>query len=122
MTRFLWSLAFALSWHGVALGVQDEIEIVHDPIQCWPVDQFLLLRSSFVPAGDIQTAKFYFRASEQADYYYLELTVGADPGGIAPKALPTTASVTYYIELVTRSFNSFRSEERVVPVESGDLC
>src|SRR5262245_19583919 len=82
-----------------------------------------MLRSTFVPPGDIQTAKFYFRSTEHPDYYYVELTLG--PGGgtaIGPKAEPTTASVTYYLELVTKSFNSFRTEERAVPVASGSEC
>ncbi len=108
---------------GVALGAQGEVEIVHDPIECWPVDQFLLIQSSFVPPEDIQTAKFYFRSTAHPDYYYVELTLGPQGGRtIAPKAEANTPGVTSYLELVTRSYTAFRTEERTVPVASGDEC
>lgn len=117
------ALPWLLLWSGVAFGAQGEVEIVHDPIDCWPVDAFLLVQSSFVPPEDIQTAKFYFRSIEHLDYYYVELTLGTNGGrAIAPKAEPTTPGVSYYLELVTRSFSAFRTEERNVPVASGSEC
>ncbi len=123
LNRVLWTFGFLLALSGLSWAAQGEVEIVHDPMVCWPVDQFPILRSSFVPPEDIHSAKFYFRSTEQPDYYYLQLTLAAGGGtAIGPKAEVTTPSVTYYIEIVTRSFNAFRSEERAVPVASGDEC
>ena len=124
MRRFRRStLALLLFWSGAAFGAQGEVEIVQDPIECWPVDQFLLIQSSFVPPEDIQTAKFYFRSTSHPDYYYVELTLGQSGGrAIAPKAQPDTLEVTFYTELVTGSFSAFRTEERTVPVASGAEC
>lgn len=76
-----------------------------------------------MPPEDIQTAKFYFRSTAYSDYYYVELTLGQSRGrAIAPKAQPDTVEVTFYTELVTRSFSAFRTEERTVPVASGAEC
>ena len=117
------TLALLLFWSGAAFGAQGEVEIVQDPIECWPVDQFLLIQSSFVPPEDIQTAKFYFRSTSHPDYYYVELTLGQSGGrAIAPKAQPDTVEVTFYTELVTGSFSAFRTGERTVPVASGAEC
>ncbi len=123
MKRALWSLGFTLVLSGTGQGAQGEVEIVQRPIQCWPTDRFLMLQSEFVPPGDIQTAKFYFRDTDEPDYYYVEFTLGPAGGSaIAPMAEPTTESVTFYTELVSRSYSSFRTEETVVPVASGAEC
>lgn len=117
------TLALLLLRSGFTFGAQSDVEIQQKSIECWPIDEFLLVQSTFVPPGDIQTAKFYFRSTALPDYYYVELTLGASDGrAIAPKAHPQTTEVTFYTELVTRSFSAFRTDERTVPVASGSEC
>ncbi len=117
------TLSLLLLWSGLAYGAHGDVEIQQEPIECWPIDEFLLVQSSFVPPEDIQTAKFYFRSTAHPDYYYIELTLGQSGGrAIAPKAQPDTVEVTFYTELVTHSFSAFRTEERTVPVASGTEC
>ena len=110
-------------WSALAAGAQGDVDIQPDPIECWPIDEFLRVRSLFVPPENIQSAKFYFRSTAYPDYYFVELAMSAGQGSaFVPKADPATAEVAYYIELLTTGFSAFRTEEKVVPVETGSEC
>ncbi len=52
------------------------------------------------------------------------MTVSPQGAGrvVVPKAEAQTPGVTFYVELVTRGFSSFRSEEVSAPVASGSEC
>jgi uncharacterized repeat protein (TIGR01451 family) len=110
-------------WSALAAGAQGDVDIQPDPIDCWPIDEFLRVRSLFVPPENIQSAKFYFRSTAYPDYYFVELAMSAGQGSaFVPKADPATAEVAFYVEILTDEFNAFRTEEEVVPVETGSEC
>ena len=117
------SLVCLLFGSAVAAEAQSDVDIQPDPIECWPIDEFLMVHSLFVPPENIQTARFYFRSTAFPDYYFVDLTmVGGDGSAIVPKAHPDTVEVTFYVELLTFSFDAFRTEEKTVPVESANEC
>lgn len=116
--------ALTLSAGLTGAAVQEDVQIDLGSIQCWPTDQFLVVRPTFAPPNDVYTAKFYFRSIAHPDYYYIEIPVGPEGGGrvILPKAEPQTAGVSFYAEAVTRGYSAFRSEEKSIPVASGSEC
>jgi hypothetical protein len=127
--RGLWP--FLLIWSALAFGSQDDVAIQQDPIECWPIDEFLLVHSTFVPPENVQSAKFYFRSIAFPDYYFVELALGPDPQAamgagegraIVPKAHPDTREVTFYLEILTHSFDAIRTVDKTVPVASGSEC
>jgi hypothetical protein len=132
MRGFSLALACLLFWSAHAPGSQDDVAIQQDPpIECWPIDEFLLVHSLFVPPENVSSAKFYFRSTAFPDYYFVELALGPDPQAaigagegraIVPKAHPDTREVTFYLELLTHSFDAVRTVDRTVPVASGSEC
>lgn len=133
LKRCYWfSVAGLLSRSAFALGSQGDVDIQQaPPIECWPIDEFLLARSTFVPPENVRAVKFYFRSTAFPDYYFVDVTLGPDAlaaiaagegRAIVPKAHPDTREVTFYVELLTDSFEAFRTEERTVPVASGSEC
>lgn len=116
-------LVWLLSGGALAAGAQGGVDIRPDPIECWPIDEFLFVHSLFLPPENLQSAKFYFRSTAYPDYYYVDLALSAGEGSaFVPRAHPDTVEVTFYVELVTLSFDAFRTQERTVPVSSGTEC
>jgi Domain of unknown function DUF11 len=112
-----------LLWSALAGAAQEDVDIQPDRIECWPVDEFLILHSAFVPPEEVQSAKFYFRSAAYPDYYFVDLAVSAGEGeAVAPKAKPDTKEVTFYLEVVTPSFGAVRTLEKTVPVASASEC
>jgi uncharacterized repeat protein (TIGR01451 family) len=104
-------------------AAQVDPSIQHNAIECWPRDQFLVLRAGFQPGVEVMSAKVYFRSDKYLDFYYVELTVEPTGGGqaVMPKPSLETEKIIYYLEMVTRSYTSARSAEWDPPViESGE--
>ena len=99
-------------------------EILHHPIECWPQDEFLLLRATFRPASDIQTAKVYFRSDKYPDFYYVVLNRDSrgQASAVMPKPGPDTTGVIYYLEGVSLGFTAGRSAEWNARVADPNEC
>ena len=106
----------ALAWQGG--------DIVHDSQECLPTDNFTMFTAGYEPPEDVQTFRLYFKSDLSPDYYYIDLELGVD-GFTSPLPRPTSESrtVSYYIEMVDRSFNSVRTVQfDANVVESADEC
>jgi uncharacterized repeat protein (TIGR01451 family) len=105
-------------------ATQDPPAITHDPIQCWPRDQFLVLQAQFQPPFDIRTAKIYIRSEKHADFSWVELTVNTRGEGsaILPQPTAETTRVIYFLEMITRDFRSSRTQQWNSPVLDSGAC
>jgi Domain of unknown function DUF11 len=116
------SVAWLLAGSALAAG-QDDVDILADSIECWPIDEFLVVHSAFVPPEDVHFAKFYFRSVAFPDFYFVDLALSAGEGSaVVPKAQPDTKEVTFYLEVVTSNFTAVRTVEKTVPVSSSSEC
>ena len=106
----------ALAWQGG--------NIVHDSQECLPTDNFTMFTAGYEPPEDVRTFRLYFKSDISPDFYYIDLELGVD-GFTSPLPRPTSESrtVSYYIEMVDRSFNSVRTLQfDANVVQSADEC
>jgi len=105
-------------------AAQGEPAVLHKAIECWPRDEFLLLRAAFQPGLEVMGAKVYFRSDKYPDFYYVNLQLEPTGGGqaVMPKPSAETESIIYYLEMVTRSYSSARNEEHNPPVTESGEC
>ncbi len=84
----------------------------------------MVVRAGFRPQTEISTAKFYYRAQQHVDFYFVELAANAlgDARAVVPIPAPGTTHIEYFIELVTPDFTAIRSEPTVVPVGDAQAC
>jgi hypothetical protein len=106
-------------------ATQGDVAIQLDPdLQCWPSDGFLQVDSTFLPPEEVLSAKLYFRSIEHPDYYFVEYTLTPLGAGrtLVPMADTSTPSVSFYSEVVTHSYMSFRTPEGIADVAPKDEC
>ena len=84
----------------------------------------MVVRAGFRPTTEVSTAKFYYRAQQHADFYFVELAANAlgDARAVVPMPGPGTTHIEYFIELVTPDFTAIRNELTVVPVGDAQTC
>ena len=83
-----------------------------------------MFTAGYEPPEDVQTFRLYFKSDLSPDFYYIDLELGVD-GFTSPLPRPTSESrtVSYYIEMVDRSFNSVRTLQfDANVVQSADEC
>lgn len=100
------------------LAGQPRIE--HEDVNCLSPERFTELVASIQPPEQVRSAKLYFRSAFYPEFYFVEMT--ASPAGFqAVLPLPTkdTTRVVYYIEAVDVSFQTARSQDYEVTIESG---
>jgi hypothetical protein len=119
--RGVLSLAAALAH---TLAQAQTVSIDHDALECWPSDQYPILRANVAPLGQVRTAKIYFRAEEFPDFYFVEAAIGPDgrAEAILPLAAPGTERVVYYIEAVGLDYDTSRTTEWMPPVRGSEDC
>jgi hypothetical protein len=98
--------------------------IEHDSLECWPTDEYAILRAMVAPPGQVRSAKIYFRSEEYPDYYFVEAPVGPDghAEAVLPLAAPDTRRVVYYLEAVSVDFETTRTREWTPPVSDSEDC
>jgi uncharacterized repeat protein (TIGR01451 family) len=100
------------------------IAISHDGLECWPSDRYPILSGELSPAENLRTVRIYFRSEAYPDYYFVDGSVHADGRleALLPLAAPGTERVIYYIEAVSRSFETARTREWVPQVSESEDC
>ncbi len=89
--------------------------------ECLPNEPYPLLDALIRPEPDVRVAKVYFRAAQHPNFYAVEMTAGLDSfEAILPAPAPETDQVVYYVEAVSRSLESSRTEEYTVDVPCDD--
>jgi hypothetical protein len=103
---------------------ESALAISHDDLECWPSDLFPVLSAEVVPPEEIRSVRIYFRSEEHPDFYFVDAVVS--PEGlletVLPVAAPETKRVVYYIEALSRSFESARTREWAPQVADSDEC
>ncbi len=88
---------------------------------CLPDEPYPLLDALIRPEPDVRVAKVYFRAAQHPSFYAVEMTVGLDDfEAILPAPAPETEQIVYYVEAVSRSLESSRTEEYTADVPCED--
>jgi len=75
------------------------------------------------PAGNVEVARIYFRAQQHPDYYWVKMEPGATGfEAIIPAPSAETEAIVYYVEAVSKGFDSGRTDEFTVRVidDEGD--
>jgi uncharacterized repeat protein (TIGR01451 family) len=86
--------------------------IRHESIEFMPNNRFPQVEAVVEPAGDIRSAKLYFRSAHYPDFYYVEMVRDEDDDtfvGILPMPSAETVGVVYYIEAMDVTFESLRT-------------
>lgn len=122
-TQAMRALVLAL-FFAAPLAAAEDVRILHDSLTCWPQDQFMVVRAGFRPPTEISTAKFYYRAQQHVNFYFVVLAANAlgDARAVVPMPSPGTTHIEYFIELVTPDFTAIRNEPTVVPVGEAQAC
>ena len=90
---------------------------------CLPNVPYPLLDAIIRPGSDVRVAKVYFRAAQHPHFYAVEMTgIADDFEGILPAPGPGTDQVVYYVEAVSTSLESSRTQEYAAEVIEGEEC
>jgi hypothetical protein len=86
--------------------------INHDPVGCMVAGQFPLLDARIEPAASVARARVYFKAAQNDNWYYVEMTP-AENGfvGKLPRPKLEASPITYYIQATTTEFGEGRTSE-----------
>ncbi len=124
LVAFRKTLLAALIAAGSAPASAQPLAITHDGLDCWPSDLYPILSGAFSPPDDVRSVRIYFRSEVYPDFYFVDATVQADGRleAVLPMAAPGTPRVIYYIEAVTRAFESTRTREWDPEVSESDEC
>ncbi len=88
---------------------------------CLPDVPYPVLDALIRPGPDVRVAKVYFRAAQHPHFYAVEMTGALDEfEAVLPAPSEGTDQVVYYVEAVSRSLESARTEEYTADV-IGDL-
>jgi len=103
---------------------QSDLAIDHQAVECLPTTRFTLFTALVRPVADLQHARLYFRAEQYSEFYYVNMkAIGADRYQASiPLPAEETRRVIYYIEAMTRAFQSARTSEYLPEVTTEDDC
>ena len=99
-------------------------EIIHQPLRCWPAEEYVVLSVDVRPRGDVQKNLVYFRWDRHAAWNFVPMTLNARGAWVAivPKTQPETTGIVYVFESISSSYMATRSDEVRVPVRPADQC
>ncbi len=90
---------------------------------CLPNVPYPLVDAVIQPGPDVKVAKVYFRAAQHPNFYAVEMTSALDDfEAILPAPGPGTDQVIYYVEAVSNSLESSRTEEYTADVREDEDC
>lgn len=90
---------------------------------CLPNVPYPLVDAVIQPGPDVKVAKVYFRAAQHPNFYAVEMTAALDDfEAILPAPGPGTDQVVYYVEAVSNSLESSRTEEYTADVVEDEDC
>ena len=100
------------------------LAISHDGLECWPSDRYPVLSGALSPPDDVRSVRIYFRSEAYPDFYFVDANVQQDGHleAVLPLAAPDTQRVVYYIEAVTRAFETARTQEWDPEVSESEDC
>ena len=98
--------------------------IVHDSQECLPTERFTMFTAGYEPPEDVQTFRLYFKSDLSPDFYFVDMELGVYGFASAlPRPTSESRTVSYYIEMVDKTFNSVRTIQfEADVVESADEC
>lgn len=107
-----------------AVRAQSDLLIDHKGVECLPTNRFTLFTAAVTPIAEVQHARLYFRAEQFSEFYYVNMKTIAEDRFQASIPLPAeeTRRVVYYIEAMTRAFQSTRTAEHISVVSTEEEC
>lgn len=86
--------------------------IQHDPVGCVVAGQFPLFDAQIEPASSVARARVYFRAAQNENWFYVEMTPGESGFvGKLPRPKLEASPIHYYIQATTTEFGEGRTPE-----------
>ncbi len=90
---------------------------------CLPNTPYPIVDAIIQPGLDVEVAKVYFRAAQHPNFYAVEMTAALDDfEAILPAPGSGTDQVIYYVEAISRSLESSRTEEYTANVVEAQAC
>lgn len=90
---------------------------------CLPNVPYPIVDAIIRPGPDVEVAKVYFRAAQHPNFYAVEMTAALDDfSAILPAPGSGTDQVVYYVEAVSKSLESSRTEEYTADVIEDQVC